>query len=98
VIVRLALCVLFVAVCGCAACPVVAPEAAPVPKVDAGPPVLADGPVTFRTAGNEIFAELANGELRIADGYTCADVALAAVQTVNRMNQVATEAAQRAKQ
>lgn len=84
-IARLALCAFFVAVCGCAACPVVAPEAAPVPKVDAGPPVLADGPVTFRNAKGETFAELAGGELRIADGYTCADVALAAVATVNAM-------------
>ncbi len=67
-IARLSLCVLFVAVCGVAACPVPAPQGAATPKVDAGPPVLSDGPVQFLNAKGEAFAELKAGELRIADG------------------------------
>lgn len=84
-IARLSLFVLFVAVCGVAACPVPAPQGAATPKVDAGPPVLSDGPITFLSAKGEPFAELRGGELRIADGYTCADVALAAVETVRKL-------------
>lgn len=80
---RVALFVSAVAVCGCAACPVVAPSPASVPKVDAGPAEV--GPVTFMNARGEPFAELRGGELRIADGYTCADVAMAAVSTVQRI-------------
>lgn len=83
-IARVALFVSAVAVCCCAACPVSTPEAAPVPHVDAGPAQVGET-VTFMNAKGEAFAELRGGELRIADGYTCADVALAAVETVRKM-------------